>query len=122
MPFTYLNTDCFEWMQVREENSITAIVTDPPYGVKEYTAEEIEKFCTTKYNITFPLFEKLKVNGDDAHPLYQYLKSALPLDGKNDIRWNFEKFLIGKDGKPARRYSPKTKPAELAADIEALLK
>jgi len=91
-------------------------------GQEPGTAEEIEKFCTTKYNITFPLFEKLKVNGDDAHPLYQYLKSALPLDGKNDIRWNFEKFLIGKDGKPARRYSPKTKPAELAADIEALLK
>ena len=91
-------------------------------GQEPGTAEEIEKFCTTKYNITFPLFEKLKVNGDDAHPLYQYLKSALPLDGKNDIRWNFEKFLIGKDGKPVKRYSPKTKPAELAADIEALLK
>ena len=91
-------------------------------GQEPGTAEEIEKFCTTKYNITFPLFEKLKVNGDDAHPLYQYLKSALPLDGKNDIRWNFEKFLIGKDGKPVKRYSPKTKPAEIAADIEALLK
>ncbi|MDO9153956.1 MAG: glutathione peroxidase [Paludibacter sp.] len=92
-------------------------------GQEPGTAEEIQKFCTTKYNITFPLFEKIEVNGDNAHPLYQYLKSYLPLETeKNDIRWNFEKFLIDKAGKPVKRYSPKTKPAELINDIEELLK
>ena len=92
-------------------------------GQEPGTAEEIEKFCTVKYNVTFPLFEKIKVNGDEAHPLYQFLKSSLPLEtAKNDIRWNFEKFLIDKSGKPVKRYTPKTKPAELTADIEELLK
>lgn len=91
-------------------------------GQEPGTAEEIEKFCTLKYNVTFPLFDKIKVNGDDAHPLYQYLKSTLPLETqKNDIRWNFEKFLVDKSGKPVKRYSPKTKPAEFTEDIEKLL-
>ena len=66
-------------------------------GQEPGTADEIEKFCTTKYNITFPLFEKIEVNGDNMHTLYAYLKAKLPLEGnKNDIRWNFEKFLINK--------------------------
>lgn len=85
------------------------------------TSEEIEKFCSTKYNVTFPLFEKIKVNGDKTNPLYQYLKSELPLEGKNEIRWNFEKFLIDKNGKPVKRFAPKTKPSDLVAEIEKLL-
>lgn len=91
-------------------------------GQEPGTAEEIEKFCTVKYNVTFPIFEKIAVNGDKTHPLYVFLKNSLKLDGKNDIRWNFEKFLIDSSGKPVKRYSPSTKPAELKADIESLLK
>lgn len=92
-------------------------------GQEPGTAEEIVKFCTSKYNITFPLFEKIEVNGDNTHALYVFLKSKLPLETtKNDIRWNFEKFLIDRDGVPVKRFSPKVKPAELNAEIEALLK
>ncbi len=90
-------------------------------GQEPGTAEEIEKFCTTKYDVTFPLFEKLEVNGDNTHPLYLFLKNSLPLEGKNDIRWNFEKFLIDANGKPVKRFAPKTKPVELENDIEQLL-
>lgn len=90
-------------------------------GQEPGTAEEIEKFCTMKYNVTFPIFEKIAVNGEKTHPLYVFLKSSLKLDGKNDIRWNFEKFLIDRTGKPVKRFSPTTKPAELKADIEVIL-
>ena len=90
-------------------------------GQEPGTSEDIEKFCSTKYNVTFPLFEKIEVNGDKANPLYQYLKSELPLEGKNEIRWNFEKFLIDRNGKPVKRFAPKTKPVELTTDIEELL-
>ncbi len=91
-------------------------------GQEPGTSEEIQKFCSTKYNVTFPLFEKINVNGKNISPLYQFLKSKLVLDGNNDIRWNFEKFLIDKKGNPVKRFSPKTKPEELTADIETLLK
>jgi len=90
-------------------------------GQEPGTAEEIQNFCSSKYNITFPLFDKILVNGKQTNPLYQYLKSKQTLDGNNDIRWNFEKFLIDKNGIPVKRFSPKTKPAELVADIESLL-
>ncbi len=92
-------------------------------GQEPGTAEEIEKFCSMKYSITFPLFEKIKVNGDDAHPLYKFLKGQLPLESaNNEIRWNFEKFLIDRNGNPVKRFSPKTKPEELSSEIEILLK
>lgn len=90
-------------------------------GQEPGTAEEIQNFCSTKYNVTFPLFEKISVNGKETNPLYQFLKSKQALDGNNDIRWNFEKFLIDKNGNPVKRFSPKTKPAELIGDIESLL-
>lgn len=91
-------------------------------GQEPGTSEEILYFCTNKYNITFPIFEKIEVNGDNTHPLYVFLKQQNPLEGKNDIRWNFEKFLIDKNGNVVNRYSPKTKPADIKADIENLLK
>lgn len=91
-------------------------------GQEPGTAEDIAAFCTTKFGVTFPMFEKIEVNGENAHPLYKYLKAQLPIEGKNEIRWNFEKFLIDKTGKPVMRYSPKTKPAELVTEIESLLK
>ena len=91
-------------------------------GQEPGTAEEIENFCNTKYNITFPLFNKIEVNGDKTNPLYTYLKETLPLEGKNDIRWNFEKFLIDKNGKPVKRFAPRTKPADLDTEIQELLR
>ncbi len=90
-------------------------------GQEPGSSEEILSFCTNKYNVTFPMFEKIEVNGKDTHPLYVFLKEQQALEGKNDIRWNFEKFLIDKKGKIVKRYSPKTKPADIRADIEKLI-
>jgi glutathione peroxidase len=73
---------------------------------------EISQFCVENYGVEFPMFSKIDVNGKDSAAIYKYLKAEAPLegDGKNDIRWNFEKFVIGKDGKVAGRFSPRTKP------------
>lgn len=83
--------------------------------------EEIKKFCSLRYDVSFPLFSKIDVNGDAAHPLYDHLrgeKSGL-LGGK--IRWNFTKFLVDGEGKVVKRYAPTTKPEKLTGDIEKLL-
>lgn len=90
-------------------------------GQEPGSAEEIQNFCSTKYDVTFPIFEKTDVNGAKTNPLYSFLKTSLPLEGKNDIRWNFEKFLIDKNGKPVQRYASKVKPEELEAEILKLL-
>jgi glutathione peroxidase len=83
---------------------------------------EIKNFCTLNYGVTFPMFAKIKVNGADAHPLYEYLKAALPgVLGTEAIKWNFTKFLVGKNGEPLKRFAPADKPESLAADIEAAL-
>ena len=93
------------------------------FGGQEPGSEsEIGAFCEKNYGVTFPLFAKIDVNGDNAHPLFQHLKKAAPgLLGTERIKWNFTKFLIGKDGKVYKRYAPATKPEELVADIEKLL-
>lgn len=84
--------------------------------------EEIQGFCSTTFNTTFPLFSKIEVNGDNAHPLYNFLKSANPgVLGTEKIKWNFTKFLVDKDGKPVKRYAPVTKPKDIETDIEGLL-
>src|SRR5205085_4738658 len=91
-------------------------------GQEPGTNEEIKQFCSSKYSVTFPLFDKLDVNGANRHPLYTALAGeASPYPG--DIKWNFGKFLIGKDGKIIKRFEPKTTPdsAELTAAIEAAL-
>jgi len=83
---------------------------------------EIKNFCSTTYDVTFPLFAKIKVNGPDAHPLYQYLKEARPgLLGLESIKWNFTKFLIDKSGEPTKRYAPTDKPESLEGDVAAAL-
>ncbi len=85
-------------------------------------AEEIGAFCEKNYGVTFPMFDKIDVNGDNAHPLYTYLKAEAPgLLGSKAIKWNFTKFLVDRDGKVVRRYAPKDTPEKIAADIEALL-
>lgn len=81
--------------------------------------QEIMNFCSLTYDVSFPMFAKIKVNGDDAHPLYKHLKSeATGLLGTEGIKWNFTKFLVGKDGKVVKRYGSIDKPEDIAKDIE----
>lgn len=83
---------------------------------------EIKSFCDMNYSITFPIFKKVDVNGKAAHPLYNYLKQEAPgLLGLKDIKWNFTKFLIDKDGKVVKRYAPMTEPSQIEDDIKKLL-
>ena len=85
-------------------------------------AAEIAKFCSLNYAVSFPMFARIEVNGEHAHPLYRFLKEAKPgLLGTEAIKWNFTKFLIDRNGAVIQRYAPATKPAEIARDIEALL-
>lgn len=86
------------------------------------SAEEINAFCERNYGVTFPLFDKIDVNGDKADPLFAFLKQSAPgLLGTKAIKWNFTKFLIRKDGTVYKRYAPTAKPEALIADIEKLL-
>lgn len=85
-------------------------------------AEEIKNFCALKYDVTFPMFAKVDVNGANAHPLFDYLKKAKPgLLGSQNVKWNFTKFLVDKDGNPVARYAPQESPDSLRKDIEKLL-
>ena len=83
---------------------------------------EIQNFCSLTYDVTFPLFAKINVNGSDAAPLYQYLKSAAPgLLGSEAIKWNFTKFLVDRQGNVLERYAPTTTPESLESAIEEAL-
>ncbi|TFW02023.1 glutathione peroxidase [Oxalobacteraceae bacterium OM1] len=85
-------------------------------------AEEISAFCERNYGVSFPLFDKIDVNGDAAHPLFKHLKNeAKGLLGSEAIKWNFTKFLVKKDGTVFKRYAPQTEPKDLLKDIEKLL-
>ena len=85
--------------------------------------DEIASFCEMNYGVSFPMMAKIEVNGNAAHPLYQWLKAEKPgLLGIEAIKWNFTKFLIGKDGRVLKRYAPQDAPEKIAADIEAALK
>lgn len=84
--------------------------------------EEIATFCSTKYDVTFPLFAKVDVNGTDAHPLYRLLKGEKKgVLGTESIKWNFTKFLVGPDGAVERRYAPSDTPEQIANDLEKQL-
>jgi glutathione peroxidase len=94
-------------------------------GQEPGTDNEIKEFCTLKYKVSFPMFSKISVKGTDQHPLYTYLTNEKSNPGfSGDISWNFEKFLIGKDGKTLARFSPSTKPddAKIIEAIEKALK
>ena len=85
-------------------------------------ADEIEQFCKVNYGVTFPLMEKIDVNGDSASPLFDWMKEeAKGLFGSTSIKWNFTKFLIDREGNVVRRYAPNDKPERIAKDIERLL-
>ena len=83
--------------------------------------EDIREFCTRNFGVTFPLFEKIKVNGPDAHPLYKYLTSVLPGKMGKRIKWNFTKFVIAPDGRPVQRFAPADRPIKIEPLIEELL-
>ena len=91
-------------------------------GQEPGDADQIASFCDLNFGVTFPLMAKIEVNGESATPLYQWLKAQAPgVLGSKGIKWNFTKFLIGRDGKVVRRYAPTDKPEKLERDIEALL-
>ncbi len=84
--------------------------------------DEINSFCELNFGVSFPLFAKIDVNGKEAHPLFAHMKTEAPgLLGSEGIKWNFTKFLVGRDGKVISRYAPATTPEAIAKDIEALL-
>jgi len=93
------------------------------FGQQEPGPEsEIAEFCELNFGVSFPLFAKVDVNGDAAHPLYRYLTKAKPgLLGLEAIKWNFTKFLADREGRVVERYAPTTEPKDIAADIEKLL-
>lgn len=86
------------------------------------TNAEIGEFCTKNYGVSFQMMEKIDVNGDNAHPLYKYLKDALGGTLGDSIKWNFTKFLIDRQGNPVKRFAPTVKPADMETDIIAWLK
>ena len=93
------------------------------FGAQEKGSdEEIARFCDLNFGVSFPLMHKIEVNGSAAHPLYRWLTTQAPgVLGTKAIKWNFTKFLLGRDGQVIRRYAPQDKPEKLAADIEAVL-
>jgi len=93
------------------------------FGQQEPGSEsEIERFCQLNYGVTFPMFAKVDVNGENAHPLFVYLTEKVPgILGTKAIKWNFTKFLVDKNGNVVSRFAPQTKPSELKQEIEKLL-
>ncbi|MBT1444706.1 glutathione peroxidase [Shewanella sp. JM162201] len=93
------------------------------FGAQEQGSEsEIASFCQLNFGVSFPLFAKIDVNGDDAHPLFSHLKKAAPgILGSESIKWNFTKFLVGRDGKVRERFAPTTDPRKLEQQIQQLL-
>ena len=111
------------WRQYGEQGFEVLAFPCNQFGHQEPgSADEIESFCKVNFGVSFPLFAKIDVNGAGAAPLYQWLKAEAPgIVGTKGIKWNFTKFLIGRDGKVVRRYAPTDKPAGIARDIEKLL-
>src|SRR5436190_2102773 len=90
-------------------------------GQEPGNAKQIEQFCASNYSISFPMFQKIDVNGSNTHPLYQFLKNAKSGLLGSSIKWNFTKFLVDRRGRVAARHAPTTKPESLTKEIEALL-
>ncbi len=104
--------------------SVVGVPCNQFLGQEPGTSEEIATFCSTNYGVTFPLTEKIEVNGDNRHPLYAALTPVADSEGESgDIRWNFEKFLVNRNGEVVARFHPKTMPdaPEVIAAIEKLL-
>ena len=111
------------WQRYGERGLVVLGFPCNQFGGQEPDSEaQIATFCERRFGVSFPLFAKVEVNGGDAHPLFIELKKRAPgLLGSKAIKWNFTKFLISDQGRTVRRYSSRTAPQALAADIEALL-
>ena len=109
--------------QYKEQGLVVLGFPCNQFGEQEKGADtEIASFCQKNYGVSFPMFSKIEVNGDDTAPLYQDLKNQAPgILGTKKIKWNFTKFLVNKQGEVVDRYAPTTKPQALQADIEGLL-
>ena len=105
-----------------ENFSVLAFPCNQFGGQEPGTNEEITEFCKLNYNSNFPIFSKVDVKGNDAHPLFSFLtKEKKGLMGTENIKWNFTKFLVNKEGEPVSRYAPSTTPDKIQSDIENLL-
>lgn len=111
------------WREYRDQGLVVIGFPCDQFGHQEPgNADEIRSFCSLTYEVDFPLSEKIDVNGDNAHPLWKWLKAEKSgLLGLSAIKWNFSKFLVGRDGKVRGRYAPTDKPESLRGDIEAAL-
>jgi glutathione peroxidase len=111
------------WRQYRERGLVVLGFPCDQFGHQEPGDEaEIQNFCSLTYDVDFPMFAKVEVNGGGAHPLWKWLKDEKGgLLGIGAIKWNFTKFLVGRDGKVLKRYAPTDTPESLARDIEAAL-
>ncbi|GGB99469.1 glutathione peroxidase [Novosphingobium endophyticum] len=111
------------WRKYRDRGfEVIAFPCNQFGGQEPGSAGEIAEFCEVNFGLSFPLMGKIEVNGPDADPLYEWLKAEAPgILGTQRIKWNFTKFLIGRDGKVIRRYAPTDKPEHIESDIEALL-
>lgn len=111
------------WRQYGERGfEVIAFPCNQFGGQEPGSAEEIDQFCKVNFGLSFPLMAKIEVNGPGAPPLYDWLKREAPgIMGSKAIKWNFTKFLIGRDGRVVRRYAPTDKPEAIARDIETLL-
>lgn len=118
-------TPQFEGLQkLYEDHEDLVVLGFPCNQFKEQDSEDIEKileFCSLNYNVTFPMFDKIEVNGPNEHPLYKYLKARKKGLFHGDIKWNFTKFLVNRDGKVVNRYAPMTTPEQIEKDILELL-
>lgn len=85
------------------------------------SADEIQEFCQLNYGVSFPMFEKIEVNGKNAHPIFEYLKSELKGFPTSSVKWNFTKFVIDKNGVPVKRFAPTAKPQKMEAYIQKIL-
>ncbi|WP_340021767.1 glutathione peroxidase [Paenibacillus sp. FSL K6-1096] len=91
-------------------------------GQEPGDSEDIAEFCEINYGVTFPMYEKINVKGSDAHPLFQYLSNEAPgVLGSKSVKWNFTKFLVDKEGRVLKRFSPQTTPEQIEKDIAKLL-
>ncbi|HMN75114.1 MAG TPA: glutathione peroxidase [Burkholderiaceae bacterium] len=111
------------WQDYRDRGLVVIGFPSNQFGAQDPGSNgEIASFCALNYGVDFPMMAKVKVNGDDAHPLWKWLTAEAPgLLGTQAIKWNFTKFLIGRDGKVLARYAPTDKPESLRKDIEAAL-
>ena len=112
------------WQQYKDKGLVVLGFPCNQFGKQEPGNEgAISEFCELNFGVSFPLFKKVDVNGSDAHPLFVNLKKSAPgLLGSQGIKWNFTKFLLSADGTVIKRFAPTTKPEDLTAEIEALLK